>query len=373
MYFPNFKNETDQGVPRAPISMKEETMAPALNLIQNYLLSLSVLGGPNHAEKANQFFDILVSRVVVETPSVSSSEESEDDPVDYFVPCVPATLPDESLPILEGASMRKEVKHVVIGIKQDHVLLSMGECELPKAAPVIKTPVSNLMFPAPVLRVDNPQLKLLSCGVSSVLEEPALLKLAYGATYEKSVSGYKISIPTKSWGDFYDTKDSLKPYISDIEVSYPAFRAGAPTDSYYHPLDPGKFQRDDHDANARGYALEQIMSGFSDDAKIGVITTNDAHYDRLIDLFGNRVYIPVMEEMVDVVLYDPYGRCWTWVDGASVNEVFRRKIAKRAPLWAHVKHYVAPVDKVNLDEYADSTHWLYTIAHHRSRFFFHYS
>jgi len=86
-------------------------------------------------------------------------------------------------------------------------------------------------------------------------------------------------------------------------------------------------------------------------------------------LFGDRVYIPVMEEQVDVVLYDPYGKCWSWVEGSSLEEVFRRKIMKRAPVWAHVKHYVAPVDKAGLGEFGKETHWLYTIAHHRPRYY----
>jgi hypothetical protein len=353
------------------VSVREEMVQPALSLIEGMLISWSCVGSPNFTQKGASFMEMIQKKIVPMYDEESVEEEEVlAEPV-FEVPLVAASTPDPDLPVKEGSDLRKELNSVLIGSRTDSVSCSMGKCDFPKGAGVIRTPVSNLVFPDPVVRVDSPQLKMLTTGVVDSDLDFSILTHAYGDVFTKSVKAYKPTNKVVGWNTLRDTRDVLKNLVTDVEVNYPQFRTGDATDAYYHPLDPGKYTRHDHEMNSRDYALERILSGISEDAKIGVITTNDDHYRRLCEIFGRRIYIPVMEESVDIVLYEPYGKCWTWVDGSSIYDAYIKRIRKRAPLWEFVEKYVFPADKVSLDEVSgdDRGYFLYSIAHHRPRFY----
>jgi len=292
--------------------------------------------------------------------------------------CTAAKDVDRTKPILVGQQARQEIRSVLISQSSDLVTTSMGEVDVPKNCGVIRTPISNIVIPVVKPVVEDPMHELLRVGFPGDDVDSELVSCVFGEDYDEMMADRQ-SKPVKRKMKYFSERKGVLDLCCDLlEVDYPKYRdKPTVTDAYYHPLDPGRWLRSDHEMHMRDGALQRIVrqvktKGPKVKPRVGIITSNDEHYIRTCRLFGkSNVFYPMSEAEVDIVLYHPYEKAIAFDPGVDPGDVARDKIRRHAPMWEDVPNWVLPYNNVRVEAPLNSTrnYGLYGFCLHRPRFY----
>jgi len=343
--------------------------------------TFSVLGQVGNS-KTRETCDHILNKVrigIVEREDKRGYTKKEDvAPESVVGQCVAAKDTDKTKPVLAGQKARQEIRTVLISPNDDLVVTSMGEVELPKNCGVIRTPINNIVIPVVKPRVADPLREILRVGFPSDEVDAELVSFVFGEDYDQMMEDRQ-NKPVKRDLTYFTSRVGVLDLCCDLlEQEYPKYRDKPDvTDGYYHPLDPGRWNRSDHEMHTRDGALMRIIkqvrtAGPKVKPRVGIITSNDEHYIRACRLFGkNNVFYPMSEAEVDIVLYHPYERAIAFDPGVDPADVARNKIEKHAPMWVDVKNWVIPYNNVKVEAPLNSArnYGLYGFALHRPRFY----
>jgi len=361
------------------------TAPSALSFLEKTFSVLAQAG--NSATKTN--CDNLLSHIkthIIESDDqrdLSLDDQVEEEP--SVGKCFASDVIDAKLPVLAGQKARQEIRSVQIGNGSDLVTTSFGEVDLPKDMSVIRTPVSNIIIPIVKEKVHDPLRELMRVQFPSDDVDAELVASVYSDALFADFEG-KDGAPKKRKLDYFSKCKGVLDVCCDmLEREYPKYRAASNvTDSYYHPMDSGRWNRSDLEMHSRDMALKRIVRQFKtlkskgeDDSplRIGIVTSNDEHYMRLVRMFDScQIYYPVSEVDVDVVFFHPYEKAIAFDPNMDPVQIIRSKLVKHAPVWESVSHWLYPVNDVKFDAPFKSgkNYGLFGIALHRPRFFYYH-
>jgi hypothetical protein len=349
----------------------------ALDFLAKTFSVLKKVGNGATVANCDALLNHISTRVVEADQTIQEIVLEDVDPEPVLGLCTVASTVDPNKPVLAGQKARQEIRSVVIGRNSDMVVTSLGEVDLPKELGVIRTPMSNIVIPIVDNKVDDPVRQLMRISFPPDEVDVELIACVYGDDYFDIMNNRENPPPLRKMAHFFKRTNVLDTCCEMLEREYPKYRDDSRvTDSFYHPLDPGRWNRGDIELHVRDMALKRVIRQFRGKDKkkprIGIITSNDEHFSRVSRLFGKgNVFYPASEAVVDIVLFHPYEKAITYDPGVDPVKVVSDKIIKHAPAWDNVVHWVAPYNDVKFDAILNSARnfGLFSIALHRPRYY----
>jgi len=304
---------------------KEQAYSDAAKLISEMFAMLSHIASPGRQGVIDEVEASLLY-ICAHPPDddVLIDDVPSSEVKDHMMPCVSSHQSQPGLPILSGSKARKEIRSVLFGDEADVIVTSMGSVLLPKDVPYIVTPVSSIAFPVVTPEVDNAFIQLTMVDQKHDSLEPAFIN--WGYDLGKEMKTFKPSLR------------ECDEIIDNLEHHIPVYRQGC-ENAYVHIRDPGRFSPTDIDVHQRQYAIRRIVDKMPPETRIGIFCRSEADFERLDEMYPDRVYYPIGNQMVDIVLVEPFGRVVEHYYGWSPHEQFLNACAQYASVWTDVKFF----------------------------------